>query len=181
MIGRNLISALIVSTITLVFIVQLPKVLLNYQIESEFKTFISSQPDSASARNVLQELEASFREEGVDHAHIFLLQVLHETAGLTSAIYKECNNLCGMKYNSRGFAIGTCRGHAMYARKLDSVKDYASWQKGRYNYLLRTHRSIPKVGEEYYKFLQDMGYAEDKNYIFALKTWDRLISEYYNT
>ena len=97
---------------------------------------------------------------GIKNAEIVMSQCLVETGHLTSKIFKENNNLFGMKEakQRRTTAIGTKNGHAYYKHWHDSVIDYLLYQRAYYN------------GEEdYYSFLSRMGYAANKKYIDTVK------------
>lgn len=58
-------------------------------------------------------------------------QAQHETGNFTSPIFKENNNLFGMREASvrKSFASGTARGHATYKNIFNSVRDYYERQK----------------------------------------------------
>ena len=63
-------------------------------------------------------------------------QAAHETGNFTSDIFKENNNLFGMKLARvrKTTAIGENRGHAVYASIEDCIKDYWLYNKA-FNYL----------------------------------------------
>lgn len=119
------------------------------------------------AVDAMDEYDIRFKE-------VVYAQALHETANFTSAIYAECNNLFGMKLAYRRFttAIKQCRGHAYYESRVECVKDYAVWQKLHLTlYEINVvHKEIQSV-EEYLKFLEWAGYAEDSNYIPKLRRY----------
>lgn len=96
---------------------------------------------------------------GVKHKKIVLKQVLLETGNLTSDIYKENNNLFGMKeaHQRQTTALGTNRGHAYYVNWKSSIIDYLLWQRKYFK------------GGDYYEFLEGYGYAQSENYIDKLK------------
>lgn len=97
---------------------------------------------------------------GIKNAEIVMSQCLVETGHLTSKIFKENNNLFGMKEakQRRTTAIGTKNGHALYKHWHDSVRDYWYYQRAYYNGV-----------EDYYSFLTRMGYAANKKYIDTVK------------
>ena len=97
---------------------------------------------------------------GIKNAEIVMAQCLVETGHLTSKIFKENNNLFGMKEakQRRTTAIGTKNGHAYYKHWYDSVIDYLLYQRAYYNGV-----------EDYYSFLTRMGYAANKKYIDTVK------------
>lgn len=67
----------------------------------------------------------------VEHPEIAYAQSKLESGNFTSTIFKENNNLFGMKHPQRRetTSIGTHRNHAKYHSWQDSVKDYALWQE----------------------------------------------------
>jgi len=69
--------------------------------------------------------------ELVEHPEIAYAQAILESGWFTSDIFKENNNLFGMKHPQvrETLSKGVNRGHAVYDTWLDSVKDYALWQK----------------------------------------------------
>lgn len=62
-------------------------------------------------------------------------QAAFETGGFTSTIFKENNNLFGMKSAGQSLVVGENRGHAVYNSIEDSIKDYAKWY--------RNHKMLP--------------------------------------
>lgn len=95
-------------------------------------------------------------------------QFYHETGGGTSAIYKENNNLFGMKLPAKRptTAIGENRGHAVYKTESDSIQDLLMWL-AMYGKTIEDFRSA----EEYVSFLAQKGYFTDSpdNYLRGLK------------
>ena len=85
-------------------------------------------------------------------------QMLHETDKFSSNIYEQCNNLFGMKRNSRRWNCGTCRGHAKYKTKLESLYDYLEWQKKYLPYYEKKVGKQVETNEEYFGFLSWIGY-----------------------
>lgn len=107
-------------------------------------------------------LVALLKELNFDHPHVILAQAKLETGHFTSTIFKENNNLFGMKkaYTRPTTAIGVNRGHAVYRNWKDSVIDYALYQ----SYFGRN-----KQEKDYYKHL-DKYYAQDPLYSEKLKS-----------
>jgi len=94
--------------------------------------------------------------------HIVLAQAKLETGRFESKIFKENNNLFGMK-EARvriNLAKGTQHGHAYYDNWESSVYDYAFYQC-RYLSALTTEA-------EYYRYLAG-SYAEDIHYVSKVK------------
>lgn len=102
------------------------------------------------------------RKIGIVYPDIVLAQAKIETGNFTSVIFKENNNLFGMKLaRSRATtAVGTSRNHAMYQSWLLSLIDYKLWQDG------MIHRAPTK--RKYLEYLS-RNYAEDKTYIRKIK------------
>jgi flagellum-specific peptidoglycan hydrolase FlgJ len=98
-------------------------------------------------------------EYNIQYPRIVLAQIILETGWLKSRIYKENNNLFGMKLAKKRVttAIGSNLNHAIYSNLRSSIEDYAIWQHSKYK------------GGDYYAFLKDVGYATDENYINKLK------------
>ena len=131
---------------------------LNEPIESELLVLDSSK-DAFSQEALVKEL----KRLNVRFPHIVLAQSILETGYWESRIYKENNNLFGMK-QARARATtakGTQLGHAYYDDWKESVTDYALYQAAYLNKLRNENK--------YLKYL-DKNYAEAKNYDDALTT-----------
>lgn len=87
----------------------------------------------------------------VQHPQIVYAQALIETGNFKSNLCLNSNNLFGLYNSSRG------RYHR-FDHWTESVVAYKNFIQYRY-----------KPPEDYYKFLQRIGYAEDPNYISKLK------------
>ena len=83
----------------------------------------------------------------VKHPEIVYAQAILETGHFRSKVYRECNNLFGL-YNSR------TESYYKFDHWSESVVAYLDFIQDRY-----------KPPNDYYKFLLDIGYAEDPNYI----------------
>lgn len=88
---------------------------------------------------------------GVKHPNIVQAQAMLETGNFTSKVCLVNNNLFGL-YNSIE------RKYYSFNHWSESVKAYINYVQYRY-----------KPPDNYYKFLQDIGYAEDPNYINKVK------------
>ena len=89
---------------------------------------------------------------------IYLMAVFHhETGNFSSNIFKENNNLSGMKPSTRDNHTGENRGHATYKNVWKSIVDYIQRQK-QFNVDYRL------TLESYLDRTQATGYAEDSNY-----------------
>lgn len=96
----------------------------------------------------------------IQHPDIVFIQAQIESAHFKSNIFRENNNLFGMKMakKRKTVAIGVNRGHAKYSSWQASVLDYKLMQK-RY-----AHN---KSRNQYFVYLKH--YAEDANYINKIK------------
>jgi uncharacterized FlgJ-related protein len=88
------------------------------------------------------------------HENVVYRQSLLETKYFSSEVFKENNNLFGMKhpYQRATTSLGSKNGHASYNNYIESIKDYKIYQ------------------DSYYiLFLKEAGYAEDEYYQHKLK------------
>lgn len=94
--------------------------------------------------------------------HIVLAQAKHESGHFKSSIFKESNNMFGMKEAKirLNLAAGTQYGHAYYDKWEDSLLDYALY------YSTYLHKC--KTEEQYFDLLSQ-SYAEDPEYVTLLK------------
>lgn len=102
------------------------------------------------------------RKIGIVYPDIVLAQAKIETGNFTSVIFRENNNLFGMKVaRSRPTtAVGKSRNHAVYETWLLSLIDYKLWQDR------MIHRAPTK--RKYLEYLS-RNYAEDKTYVRKIK------------
>lgn len=86
-------------------------------------------------------------------------QAVHETGNFTSEVYRENNNLFGMREPSKRQtkAIGTNKGHAIFQTHYASIVDY---------FLRQKYFNIPNSPDTIYmgQTLKSK-YATDKNYL----------------
>lgn len=96
----------------------------------------------------------------IDHPEIVFIQAQIESGHFNSKIFKEGNNLFGMKLPERRptVAIGKHRGHAKYNSWQASVIDYK---------IMQDKYAKNKTRDEYLKYLRR--YAEDPNYVRKIK------------
>lgn len=94
--------------------------------------------------------------------HIVLAQARLETGGYKSRIFKENNNLFGMKQATVrvNTAAGTQHNHAYYDTWKESVYDYAFYQ---------TRYLSGAKSESEYLYVLGQSYAEDPSYVEKLK------------
>ena len=92
----------------------------------------------------------------LDHPYIVYSQAIIESGNFTSNIWRENNNMFGMKMPERRptLAIGISKGHAVYKNWKECIIDYALFQS---SYL----RELTE--EEYFMKISN-SYAEDGSY-----------------
>jgi len=133
--------------------------LKNREIKTKTITVYETVPDKEFSP---ENLRSYLFELNIRFPHIVYAQAVLETANFNSKIFKENNNLFGMKYaiyrpkTSKGIR----RGHSYYNNWQESVIDYALFQAAYLNHL--------RTEKEYLNYL-DMRYAEDPNYIQKIK------------
>ena len=109
----------------------------------------------------------------LEHPDIVLAQAEHESANYSSAIFRENNNMLGMKPAERRITLntGVNRGHATFNNWKDCILDYAFMQASYARGLSR---------EQYKAYIFSI-YAEDPNYkagvMKYLPKWTKLIKE----
>lgn len=108
-----------------------------------------------------EQIEETIYKMNFKYPHIVLAQAKLESSNFNSTIFKENNNLFGMKQarTRPTTAIGTERSHAVYNDWKDSIIDYALYSQ--------TYLS-GKTEVEYYAYLS-RNYAEDPSYVDKLK------------
>lgn len=119
--------------------------------------YVQTQPFSEEA------LIDLLRSSNIKYPYIVLAQAKIESGNYTSKIFRENNNLFGMKEpNVRTTtALGTKNSHAYYTDWVSSVYDYAMFQNNRMQGV--------DSESEYYAKLAD-GYAADSTYAVSIKT-----------
>lgn len=114
---------------------------------------IEHESQKLNAENVYQEL----MRNDVKFADIVLRQACLESGWFTSYNCLERNNLFGMKGGKK--SPGNPNGYAIYDNWKYSVRAYKRWQRRMYG----------DSNENYYSFLERIGYAESSEYIDKLK------------
>ena len=108
-------------------------------------------------------LIAKLKELNVKFPYIVLAQSKLETGNFTSKIFRENNNLFGMREAKQRIttAQGTENNHAYYHTWQESILDYAFYQC----------RYLSNIGteEQYFNYLKQ-SYAEDPSYVNRLQT-----------
>lgn len=115
---------------------------------------VAAEPDTFTVEKFKQYL----KELNVKFPHVVYAQAVLETGRFSSKIFKQNNNLFGMKQARMRATTnaGTESGHAVYKSWRESVLDYAMYQCA---FLSRI-----RTEEAYYTYLRE-NYAEDPNYI----------------
>ena len=109
-----------------------------------------------------EKLIAKIKELNFKFPHIVLAQAKLETGTYNSRIFKENNNLFGMKEARVRLNLtqGTQYGHAYYNDWEESVMDYALWYA--------SYASDCRSEKQLYRLL-DRQYAEADQYVSSLK------------
>lgn len=125
----------------------------------EYKTLTIEKPTPIFYLS-MEDINLWIKECRIKYPSIVRAQINLETGYLTSKIFKENKNLFGMRYpfQRETTALGELYNHAFYKDYKESVIDYKIWQS------LYYHK-----GENYYTFLQRMGYATDEKYLKKLQ------------
>ena len=99
------------------------------------------------------------KSSNLKYPYIVLAQAKIESGNYTSVIFKENNNLFGMKLARLRptTLIGENKGHAVYTTWKESVYDYCLYQSS-FNF---------KTEDEYYHILYN--YAQDSTYVNYIK------------
>lgn len=92
----------------------------------------------------------------LDHPYIVYSQAIIESGNFTSNIWRENNNMFGMKMPERRptLAIGISKGHAVYKNWKECIIDYALFQSS----------YLRELTEEEYFMKIGNSYAEDGSY-----------------
>ena len=93
---------------------------------------------------------------GVKHPEIVYAQAILETGHFKSRIFRDYNNLFGL-YNS------ATKDYYKFNHWSESVLAYVNYVQYKYK------GDDSKPPDDYYKFLKELGYAEDKQYIQKVK------------
>lgn len=111
-----------------------------------------------------EKLEKEIKSYNLKYPYIVHAQSILETGHWTSPIYKENNNLFGMREAKKrpNVALGTKNSHAYYTNWKKSLEDYVLYNA---SYLFR---EVDDTEDEYYAYL-DKAYAEAKNYSGTLR------------
>jgi len=101
---------------------------------------------------------------GIQNPEIVFKQSILESGWFNSQSFQKYNNPFGMKQpvHRETLCIGTELGHGHFIHWYDAVKDYKLWQ----DYWVDQDMDP----EQYYIFLDELPYAEAKNYTNTLRT-----------
>jgi hypothetical protein len=128
----------------------------NYDVEDNL-ILIGYEDDFSEEKliKLIQELNFKF-------PHIVLAQAKVESGGYKSKIFKNNNNLFGMREAKVRLTLarGTNRSHAYYNNWRESVMDYALYHA--------TYLSKLNTQDNYFQYLEQY-YAESPDYIDTLK------------
>ena len=130
------------------------------QLNTEINYKYYTEEDFKKLPITIKSLKAVIDFYEIDNLNIVLRQAIHETARFNSSVFKDFNNLFGMKHPrvresvSRGLVRN---GYASYDTWVDSVKDYKLWQ------------DMVEIEMDYFLYLQRRSYAEDARYVNKLK------------
>lgn len=145
--------------IGVVLITHIVSMVINPSIQSSIEKIpiaISNNKSSFSE----EKLKEMIVELNLKHPDVIYAQAILESGNFKSSIFKNNNNLFGMKEAKQRptTALGTQLNHAYYNNWRDCVLDYAIWQS---SYARRLTK------EQYLDLLNDM-YAEDNSYKIKL-------------
>lgn len=113
-------------------------------------TIINEQPKFFS-QTPKEGLEEALSYYGLKHKDIVYAQAILETGNFKSKVCKENNNLFGL-YNSKK------KRYCKFKHWAESVVAYKEWIQKKY-----------QPPNNYYKFLENVNYAEEKEYTRLLK------------
>ena len=158
--------------ILLILVIILPLIVLisGFILENIIKVkYISEETKAIVLREVNKEnkftpnnLKKYLLELNIKYPHIVMAQASIETGNFTSLVFKENNNLFGLKCAKRRPTTnkGEENGHAFFDDWKECVVDYAFYQA--------TYFKDIKTEDQYLQYL-GQNYAEDTNYVTKLK------------
>jgi len=127
-------------------------------ISEEEKLIIIKEHNKFSEEKLISKI----KELNIKFPHIVLAQSKLETGNFTSKVFKEGNNLFGMREAKQRIttALGTENNHAFYETWMESVYDFSFHQC---KYLSNITNE-----EQYFQYL-GQNYAEDTTYVSKLR------------
>lgn len=128
-------------------------------LTEEEKLIIIKEHNQFSEEKLIEKI----KELNMKFPYIVLAQAKLETGNFTSKVFREGNNLFGMREAKQRIttALGTENNHAFYETWIESVLDYSFYQC---KYL-----SNINTDEQYFQYLEQ-SYAEDTTYVSKLKS-----------
>ena len=132
-----------------------------------FSFFISRESDPISHIGLYNEI----LEQGIEFPDVVFAQAILESSHFKSKIYRENNNIFGMKVPKRRTttSVGSKNGYSVYQSWRESIMDYYYYQE-----MIFKKRKMTK--KEYFIFL-DKNYAKGESYSKKLKD---IINRYKN-
>ena len=126
---------------------------LPIKVTTEIQRDTIVKHDTIYAKTIIPPLSresvlAELKKQNVPHAKIVLAQSILETGSYTSKLSKTHNNIFGLRKGNK---------YRKYDNYIACISDYKKFISNKYK------------GGNYYKFLKELGYAEDPNYIEKLK------------
>ena len=119
------------------------------KVKSFFGADISKNPTDKPFS--VENLKSEIVKQGIKYPNIVLAQAVLESGHFDSDIFKENNNLFGMKKPSvrKTLATGENRGHATFKNWVDSVRDYKMFQDQNGYSNLSVNDYMKKLGTDY--------------------------------
>ena len=135
------------------------------QNQRDYNKLMSSDFNEDNLRELLKLLN-------VGHVDIVVNQARLETGWYSSNLFKNHNNLFGMGYASNRKSYAYEYTIADNGRK---VASYRSWQSSVLDFVayLKYYESLGNSINDYYSFLEDVGYCEKDSYVSILKKMTR--------
>lgn len=117
-----------------------------------------SVDETCNVKNITNEIKLL----NLEHPDIVFQQIMLETNGLKSHVFRKNHNLFGMKiaFSRQKLQRGEMFNHCVYGNWKESLYDYSLYQA-------RYASGLTK--EQYYQFLKEAGYSESPNYIEILR------------
>lgn len=149
----QILGAIVLILLLLMILTRVDKKLTEHQV-----MVITTQQNAFSEEKFVNKI----KELNFPFPNIVYAQAILESNRFTSSIFKENNNIFGMRLATQRItsAKGENNTYAYYSHWTESLIDYALYSA---NYLSKL-----KTEEDYYNYLQQ-NYAEDSRYVEKLK------------
>ena len=163
--SRILFAVLIVGLSCSILSIGVSLKLFKVEILSDEARLIVMREDNEFSRDKLREY---ILQLNIKYPHIVLAQAELESGTFTSPIFKENNNVFGMKCAKLRPTTNTGehRGHACYNTWKESVVDYALYSSRYLNHIQSEAEYLDYLGQSY---------AEDKEYV---KKLNKILNSY---